>query len=149
VFNSNYAYNHRILSYGGANFMDTENSYRILVVDDSDFSRNSITQMLDDPRYNVIGEASNAKEAMNILRDRKAHIAIIDVVMPEISGIELAEKITDNFKTTYVIMISSLAQENIIIDSISAGASDFVQKPFNKETLISSIEKVISNFEED
>lgn len=129
--------------------MDTENSYRILVVDDSDFSRNSITQMLDDPRYNVIGEASNAKEAMNILRDRKAHIAIIDVVMPEISGIELAEKITDNFKTTYVIMISSLAQENIIIDSISAGASDFVQKPFNKETLISSIEKVISNFEED
>lgn len=129
--------------------MDTENSYRILVVDDSDFSRNSITQMLDDPRYNVIGEASNAKEAMNILKDRKAHIAIIDVVMPEISGIELTDKITENFKDTYVIIISSLAQESIIIDSISAGAADFVQKPFNKETLISSIEKVISNFEED
>jgi two-component system chemotaxis response regulator CheY len=129
--------------------MDTENSYRILVVDDSDFSRNSITQMLDDPRYNVIGEASNAKEAMNILKDRKAHIAIIDVVMPEISGIELTERITESFKDTYVIMISSLAQENIIIDSISAGAADFVQKPFNKETLISSIEKVVTNFEED
>lgn len=129
--------------------MDAQSSYRILVVDDSDFSRNSITQMLDNPRYNIIGEAANAKEAMNILKDRKANIAIIDVVMPEISGIELTEKITDNFKDTYVIMISSLAQENIIIDSISAGASDFVQKPFTKETLINAIEKVISNFTEE
>lgn len=129
--------------------MDAENSYRILVVDDSDFSRNNITQMLDDPRYNIVGEASNAKEAMNILRDRKAHIAIVDVVMPEISGIELAESVSSNFKDTYIIMISSLAQENIIIDSISAGASDFLQKPFTKETLISSIEKVITNISEE
>ena len=129
--------------------MDAESSYRVLVVDDSDFSRNSITQMLDDPRYNIIGEAANAKEAMSILRDRKAHIAIVDVVMPEISGIELTEKISDNFKDTYIIVISSLAQENIIIDSISAGASDFIQKPFTKETLISAIEKVISNISED
>lgn len=129
--------------------MDAENSYRILVVDDSDFSRNNITHMLDDSRYNIIGEAANAKEAMNILRDRKAHIAIVDIVMPEISGIELTEKISDNFKDTYIIMISSLAQENIIIDSISAGASDFLQKPFSKETLISSIEKVISNITEE
>ena len=129
--------------------MDAESSYRVLVVDDSDFSRNSITLMLDDPRYNIIGEAANAKEAMSILRDRKAHIAIVDIVMPEISGIELTEKISDNFKDTYIIVISSLAQENIIIDSISAGASDFIQKPFSKETLISAIEKVISNISED
>lgn len=129
--------------------MDAENSFRILIVDDSDFSRNNITQMLDNPRYNIIGEAANAKEAMSILRDRKAHIAIVDVVMPEISGIELTDKITSNFKDTYIIMISSLAQENIIIDSISAGASDFLQKPFTKETLINSIEKVITNISED
>lgn len=129
--------------------MDAEKSYRILVVDDSDFSRNNITEMLKDSRYNIIGEASNAKEAMNILRDRKAHICIVDVVMPGISGIELAEKVTDNFKDVYVIMISSLAQENIIIDSISAGASDFLQKPFNKETLINSIEKIIENISEE
>lgn len=129
--------------------MDAENNYRILVVDDSDFSRNSITLMLDDPKFNIIGEAANAKEAMSILRDRKAHIAIVDVVMPDVSGIELTEKISESFKDMYVIMISSLAQENIIIDSISAGASDFLQKPFTKDTLINSIEKVITNISED
>jgi two-component system, chemotaxis family, chemotaxis protein CheY len=126
--------------------MDHENSYRILIVDDSDFSRNTISEMLKSDRYNIMGEAASAKEAINILRDRRANIVIVDVVMPEISGIELTNKIIDNFKDTYVIVISSLGQENIILDAIGAGASDFIQKPFTKETLINSIEKVIASF---
>jgi len=126
-----------------------KNEYRILIVDDSDFSRNTISAMLDNSRYNIIGEASNAKEAINILRDRVAHIAIIDVVMPEVSGIELAEYITENFTNVSIIMISSLGQESIVIDSISAGASDYLQKPFTKEDLITSVEKILSNISED
>jgi two-component system chemotaxis response regulator CheY len=123
--------------------------YRILIVDDSDFSRNTISRMLEDDRYNIIGEAASAKEATNILKDRKAHIAIIDIVMPEVSGIELAQYISDNFGETSIIMISSLGQENIVIDSISAGASDFIKKPFKKDELIASVEKIISSIEED
>lgn len=128
--------------------MEADETYRILIVDDSDFSRNNISLMLDNPRFNIIGEASGAKEAVKILNDRKAHIAIVDIVMPEISGIELAERIKESFSDTQIIMISSLAQENIVIDAISVGASDFLQKPFTKETLINSIEKVISTIEE-
>lgn len=129
--------------------MDAESTFRVLVVDDSDFSRNSIKAMLEDTPFQVIGEAANAKDAINILKDRKAHIAIVDIVMPEISGIELTEKLNSNFKDLYVIIISSLAQENIIMDSISAGASDFLQKPFEKETLLNSLEKVASSIQED
>lgn len=124
--------------------MDTASEkYRILIVDDSDFSRSNIVKMFDSRNYNIIGEVANAQEAITILRDRKAHLAIIDIVMPEVSGIELAEYITENFDDTNIIMISSLGQENIIIDSISAGASDYLQKPFTKEDLISSVEKVL------
>lgn len=122
--------------------------FRILIVDDSDFSRNNISQMLDSPRYNIIGEAGNAKEAINILRDRKAHLAIVDVVMPDVSGIELADYITENFPDTSIIMISSLGQESIVIDSISAGASDYIQKPFKKTDLITSVEKILATIEE-
>lgn len=129
--------------------MDAESTFRVLVVDDSDFSRNSIKAMLEDTPFQVIGEAANAKDAINILKDRKAHIAIVDIVMPEISGIELTEKLNSNFKDLYVIIISSLAQENIIMDSISAGASDFLQKPFEKETLLNSLEKVASSIQEE
>jgi two-component system chemotaxis response regulator CheY len=124
------------------------NQFRILIVDDSDFSRNNISRMLDNPRYNIIGEAGNAKEAINILRDRKAHLAIVDVVMPDVSGIELSNYITDNFPDTSIIMISSLGQESIVIDSISAGASDYIQKPFKKEELITSVEKILATVDE-
>lgn len=126
-----------------------DSSYRVLVVDDSDFSRNNIASMLEDTRYNVIGEAANAKEAINILKDRKAHIAIVDVVMPEISGIELAEKLNGMFRDINIVMISSLAQENIIMDAISAGAADFLQKPFDRSALLNSLDKIASTIEED
>ncbi len=128
--------------------MEVEEQYKILVVDDSDFSRNTITAMLDDPMFNVIGEAANAKEAMNILRDASAHIAIVDIVMPEISGFELTEKLLENFPEMSIIMISSLAQENVVIDAITVGATDFLQKPFNKAALVGSLKKVISTMEE-
>ena len=126
-----------------------QQQYRILIVDDSDFSRNNISKMLSSDRYNIIGEAANAKEAINILKDRKAHVAIIDIVMPEVSGIELTQYITDNIDDTAVIMISSLNHENVVIDSISAGANDFLRKPFDKSELITSIEKIVSNLSED
>ena len=128
--------------------MENEKSYKILVVDDSDFSRNSISRMLDNKRYNIIGEASNGTEAINSLIERIPNIAIVDIVIPGMSGFELAKKISEISKEVYIIMISSLAQENIVIDAISSGASDFLQKPFTKEVLINSIEKLISNIEE-
>lgn len=126
-----------------------ESNYRVLVVDDSDFSRNNIASMLEGSRFNVIGEASSAKEAVEILKDRKAHIAIIDVVMPEVSGIELADKLSSMFRDIHIIMISSLAQENVVMDSISAGAADFLQKPFDKVSLISSLDKIAEAIEEE
>lgn len=130
--------------------MDANMKYRILIVDDSDFSRGNISQMLsDDDRFLIIGEAANAKEAINILRDRKAHLAIVDIVMPEVSGIELAEYISENFQDTAIIMISSLAQESIVIDSISSGAADFLQKPFQKEDLLSSMDKILADVQEE
>lgn len=126
---------------------NTIEKYKILIVDDSDFSRSTISAMLDDPRYVIIGEASSAKEATTIVNDRTIHLAIIDIVMPEISGIELADYISSHFPEIQIIMISSLAHETIIIDAISAGASDFLQKPIEKNNLIVSVEKALHNIE--
>lgn len=129
--------------------MEASEKFRILIVDDSDFSRMNMVKMLDSDRYNIIGEAANAKEAINILKDRKAHLAILDVVMPDVSGIDLAAHITENFKETAIMMVSSLAGESIIIDSISAGASDYLQKPFKREDFLASIEKILERLERE
>jgi YesN/AraC family two-component response regulator len=115
----------------------------VFIVDDSEFSRASICEMLDKEEHiRIVGEASSAEEAINTIGQKKPDIAIVDVVMPNISGIELAKLINKSLPDTSVIMISSLAQEHVVIDSISAGAVDFLQKPFTKEALKSSIIKI-------
>lgn len=127
--------------------MEPSEKFRILIVDDSEFARANMSKMLPSEKYSIIGEASNAKEAINILKSTKAHLAILDVVMPDVSGIELASQISTHFKETAIMMVSSLAGESIIIDSISAGASDYLQKPFKQEDFLASIEKILERFE--
>lgn len=120
----------------------SEQSAKIMIVDDSDFSRKTIGEILTNYNFNIVGEASNAQDAISMAASSNANIFIIDIVMPEISGIELAKKIFEIKNNVYIIMISSLRIESIVIDAISTGAIDYIQKPFTEKDLISSIKKV-------
>lgn len=122
---------------------------KIVVVDDSDFSRTIIKKLLSDAGYQIVGEASGAETALNIINEKKPHIVITDIVMPEISGIELTEKINQNFDNIAVVVISSLSQEHVILEAIGAGASDFIPKPIQKEQLMDSIEKIVSQIDKE
>lgn len=117
----------------------------IVLVDDSDFYRGHLKQILEDNGFNVIGEGRNGHEGLAQVKMLRPHIVITDVVMPEMSGIELTEKIMGLASNTTVIVISSLNQEQIVLQAISAGASDFIQKPVSSLQLIESIEKAMSN----
>ena len=105
----------------------------IMVIDDSDLNRKSVVNILDEAGYNIAGEASNAEEAMKALGSVTCNIFIIDIVMPEVSGLDIAKKLTEILKDSNIIMMSSLTSEHIVIDSISSGAVDFLQKPFTKK----------------
>ncbi len=115
----------------------------VVVVDDSDFSRTLIIKMLRDAGFNVVGDAANATHALQIISDKKPHVVITDIVMPEISGIELTENINKNFNDVFVIVISSLSQEHVVLEAIGAGAADFLSKPINQQQLIDSMEKIM------
>jgi two-component system chemotaxis response regulator CheY len=116
---------------------------KILIVDDSDFSRSILNKIVTDAGYQVLGEANSASAALAMMKD-KPNIVITDIVMPEVSGIELTEKIAQNYPDTAVIVISSLSQEHIILEAIGAGASDFLAKPIQKQQLLDSLEKIVS-----
>jgi two-component system chemotaxis response regulator CheY len=124
-------------------------SLRIVVVDDSDFSRSIIIRMLKEAEFNVVGEAASASAALQVIKDKKPHVVITDIVMPEISGIELTEKINQDYEETYVIVISSLSQEHVVLEAIGAGAADFIAKPINQQQLVDSLEKIMSQFKKD
>ncbi len=125
--------------------MNNKKDLKIVIVDDSDFSRSIIRKMLIEENLNVVGEANGAEAAVAIIKETNPNIVITDIVMPDISGIELTENISKNFDGISVIVVSSLSQEHIILEAIAAGASDFIAKPIQKQQLIDSIEKVSIN----
>lgn len=118
---------------------------KIILVDDSDFFRSHLIQKLSDADYNVIGDAPNAQQALKLIKEKKPDIVITDIVMPEESGIELTEKISALPSSPAVIIISSLNHEQIVLQAITVGASDFIQKPISFEQLEESIEKIVIN----
>lgn len=101
--------------------------------------------MLTEEGVDIVGEAGSAEAALLVIKEKKPNIVITDIVMPEISGIELTEKINQNFSDVAVIVISSLSQEHVVLEAIGAGASDFIAKPIQKQQLIDSLEKIIAN----
>jgi len=125
--------------------MNPRTEMKVVIVDDSDFSRSIIRKMLTEEGIEIVGEANSAEAALLVIKDKKPNIVITDIVMPEISGIELTEKINQNFNDVSVIVISSLSQEHVVLEAIGAGASDFIAKPIQKQQLIDSLEKIIAN----
>lgn len=122
--------------------MKTISELNIVVVDDSDFYRGIIKNMLQEMGVTSIKEAASAEAALVLLGQFKPDIVITDIVMPEISGIELTEKISQTFPDIAVIVISSLSQEHIVLEAIGAGAGDFIAKPVQKQQLHDSLEKL-------
>lgn len=121
----------------------------IVVVDDSDFSRSFIVKMLKDAGFTIVGEAASASTALQVIKEKKPQVVITDIVMPEISGIELTEKINQDFDNIFVIVISSLSQEHVVIEAIGAGAADFIAKPIQSQQLIDSLEKIMSQIKSE
>ncbi|MCK5071842.1 MAG: response regulator [Bacteriovoracaceae bacterium] len=122
---------------------------KIAVVDDSDFSRKTMIEILEQAGCNVIGEASNAEMAVQIAHTTSVDLFIIDVVMPNISGIKLLSHLKEISDDIRAIMISSLNMENVVMDAISGGALDYITKPFEKEALISSVTKIANDMEKE
>ena len=120
----------------------------IMIVDDSEFSKKTMAKILKDNGFNVKAEAGSAEEAISILKNIHCDLFIIDIVMPETSGLELAKIIKESTSDPKIIMISSLTEETIIMDAINNGAQDFIQKPFAPKTLITSITKLLSHTHE-
>ena len=117
----------------------------VLVVDDDEFQYKIITRLLEDENYNLIF-AKDGLEALNVLRKTRPDIILMDVMMPNMDGMETTRqlKAIPQFAKTPVIMMTGKSEGKVIVDSLKAGASDFVVKPFNREILLNKIRKFIS-----
>ncbi len=111
---------------------------KVLVVDDSDFMRMMLKDMLSQSGHTIV-EADNGKNALKVLEQEKPDVCIIDINMPEMNGLDVLKHIVSNYQNTRVIMLSALCMESIVKEAIEIGASAFVAKPFQADSIIKRV----------
>jgi two-component system, chemotaxis family, chemotaxis protein CheY len=117
---------------------------RILVVDDALFMRKMVSDALKNGGHEVIGEASNGAEAVDQFQALKPELMTLDITMPEKDGLEALREIIAIDPGARVIMCSALGQESKVIESIRAGAKDFVVKPFQPARVLDAVAKALA-----
>ena len=116
---------------------------RVLLVDDHEVVRLGIRALLNQSEgFEVVGEASNARESIELTADIKPDIFLMDIRLPGMSGIEACEEITQKNKDVKVVMLTSYAEDEMLFAAIRAGASGYLLKQISSEDLIRSLNSV-------
>jgi two-component system chemotaxis response regulator CheY len=118
---------------------------RYLVVDDSVFARKNLTRMIESFGGQLAGEAGDGVTAIVEYDRTKPDIVLMDITMPQMEGIEAAEKIVQKHPEARVVMVSSVGYQENIVAALQRGARHFVQKPVKPEVLYEVIKYVMGD----
>ena len=116
----------------------------ILLAEDHVLLRDGLKLLLmDQPGMQVVAEANNGKEVQQLLADNEVNVAILDINMPDMDGIQTAEYISRTHKDVKIIMLSMLDNENYVNKSFQAGATGYILKNTGKDEFINAIKLVM------
>jgi two-component system chemotaxis response regulator CheY len=118
---------------------------RVLIIDDFELARKVIRNIVEEYGYRVVGEASNGEEAVAAYELLKPELVIMDVVMPKMDGIDATVHIMQKDENARVIICSAMSQGQVILESIKAGAKDFISKPISSTRLIKALESGLNH----
>ena len=117
---------------------------KCLIVDDSRFMRDMIRDILTQGGYEVIGGAYCGDEAVIKYEEVRPDFVTMDINMPSMDGLDAAKRIMEKDPEAKIIMCSALmGKEQVVIDALQAGAKDYILKPFQKESVIETVERVL------
>ncbi len=116
---------------------------KILIVDDVAFVRKTLSKILTDAHYQVVGEAADGQQAIEMYAKLQPDLVTMDIVMPQMSGIEATRRMIKHFKNIRILIISAMGQESLIMDAISVGAKDYVMKPFTASDVLKAVERAL------
>lgn len=115
---------------------------KVLVVDDSRIFRKILRTVLEESGHEIIGEAGNGAEALELLEEIQPDLITLDITLPVMDGIEALKQIKVKYPDPKVVMVSAAGQKSKIMEALKAGADDFLQKPFEPEGITQVIEKL-------
>ena len=114
----------------------------VMIVDDSLFMRNILRGIVTEKGYVVIADAASGIETMKNLHSHNPDIILLDIVLPDSSGLDLLQSIINTRPQTCVVVCSAIGQELIIRKALDLGAKAFIQKPFTPEKVIETLESL-------
>ncbi|OFY84234.1 MAG: histidine kinase [Bacteroidetes bacterium RIFCSPLOWO2_12_FULL_35_15] len=116
----------------------------VLIVDDSLYMRTQINEALIKAGFEIIGQAANGEQAIEMALELKPDLITLDNILPDMIGIDILKILKQEEKIdSKVIMISAVGQEAVIKEGMELGASDYIVKPFTPEGLVVVVNKIM------
>ena len=115
---------------------------RLLIVDDAVFMRKMIGGVAAEAGWEVVGEAANGLEAIALYDRLRPDLVTMDLVMPEMGGLEALRQIRAEDPNARVVVVTALDQKQALMDSIREGAIDFIVKPFERQRVLNLLAKL-------
>ena len=113
---------------------------KLVIVDDAPFIREVLRHIFSGTEIEIIGEAQDGEEAVDLVKRLKPAVVLMDIVMPKKSGIEAASEILKELPQTRIIACSTLDQNSMVLRALDAGCCNYISKPFKAEELIQAVQ---------
>jgi two-component system chemotaxis response regulator CheY len=117
---------------------------RIIIADDAGFMRRMLINILTQGGFEVVGEAENGVQAVELYKQLKPDAITMDITMPEMDGITALKEIIAFDSNAKVVMCSAMGQQFMVVEAIKLGAVDFVEKPFQTEQVVKALHKALN-----
>ncbi|MZE80175.1 ANTAR domain-containing response regulator [Streptomyces xinghaiensis] len=118
---------------------------RVVIAEDEALIRLDLKEMLEEEGYSVVGEAGDGQKAVELAREHRPDLVILDVKMPVLDGISAAEQIAAE-SIAPVLMLTAFSQRELVERARDAGAMAYLVKPFSKSDVVPAIEMAVSRF---
>jgi two-component system chemotaxis response regulator CheY len=112
---------------------------RLVIVDDAPFIREVLRHTFQNTEIEVVGEAVDGEEAVEVVARLRPHVVLMDIVMPRKSGIEAAVEIHKTLPDIKIVACSTVDQNSMIMRALEAGCCNYVTKPFRSEDVINAV----------
>jgi two-component system chemotaxis response regulator CheY len=115
----------------------------VLICDDAVFMRTMLSDILTQAGFSVVGQAQTGTEAVAKYKELQPDLVTMDIVMPDMGGIEAVKKIVEEYPDAKILMCSAMGQQSLVVEAIQAGARDFVVKPFQPSRVLEAVQRVL------
>jgi two-component system chemotaxis response regulator CheY len=119
-------------------------SRTVLICDDAIFMRTLVADILQQAGFEVVGEAETGVQAVEKYKQLRPDLVTMDIVMPDLGGIDAVREITTYDPEARVLMCSAMGQQALVVEAIQAGAKDFVVKPFQATRVLEAVQRVLA-----